>query len=148
MGTVAHVADNLTPDQRRRSMRSGARGRDTKPELALRAALWARGVRGYRVHDRRVFGRPDIVFLRRRVAVFVDGAFWHGHPDFYQGQSGEFWDRKIARNQERDKQVNSELALAGWTVVRLWDFEVARGLDDCVRRVTAALDASKDADAG
>ena len=88
---------------------------------------------------RRVLGRPDLAWIGRRVAVFVDGAFWHGHPDYYWGQSGKFWDEKIARNRARDERVNRELIEAGWTVVRLWDFEVERNLPVCVERVTQAL---------
>lgn len=115
------------------------RVRDTAPEIALRRGLWAAGLRGWRL-QRRLPGRPDLAFGRERVAVFVDGAFWHGHPDYYYGQSGEFWDSKIARNRARDERVNRELADLGWTVLRLWDFEVERELDTCVARVKAALD--------
>jgi len=71
--------------------------------------------------------------------VFVDGAFWHGHPDHYWGQSGRFWDEKIARNRARDEKVNCELQEAGWIVVRVWDFEVAKDLTGCVERVQKAL---------
>jgi DNA mismatch endonuclease (patch repair protein) len=70
--------------------------------------------------------------------VFVDGAFWHGHPDYYWGQSGKFWDEKIARNRARDVQINADLAEYGWWVVRLWDFEVEREVDSCVERVRSA----------
>ena len=115
------------------------RTKDTAPELALRRALWASGVRGWRCHPKGIAGRPDLAWRGRRVAVFVDGAFWHGHPSFYRGQSGRFWDEKIARNRARDARVNAELAAAGWKVIRLWDFEIERNLGECVRRVTAAL---------
>jgi DNA mismatch endonuclease (patch repair protein) len=73
------------------------------------------------------------------VAVFVDGAFWHGHPDYYWGQSGEFWDAKIERNRARDLRVNEELAGLGWTVLRVWDFEVERDPGGCARRVAVTL---------
>jgi DNA mismatch endonuclease (patch repair protein) len=95
-------------------------------------------VRGWRLHPK-LPGRPDLAWLGRRVAVFVDGAFWHGHPDYYTGQSGPFWDAKIARNRERDERVNVELAELGWRVVRVWDFEVKRDLAGCVRRIQEAL---------
>ncbi len=75
--------------------------------------------------------------------MFVDGAFWHGHPDYYWGQSGEFWNRKIARNRERDKRVDTELAELGWLVLRLWDFEVERDIDECVLRIQVALETTK-----
>jgi DNA mismatch endonuclease (patch repair protein) len=84
-------------------------------------------------------GKPDIAWIGRRTAVFVDGAFWHGHPDYYRGQSGEFWNRKIARNRERDLRVNRELDELGWTVVRLWDFEIESDVESCVSRVESSL---------
>jgi DNA mismatch endonuclease (patch repair protein) len=116
------------------------RTKDTAPELALRRALWAAGVRGWRNHPKGTAGRPDLAWIGRRVAVFVDGAFWHGHPDYYWGQSGKFWDDKIARNRARDARVNGELEAAGWVVVRVWDFEVECDLAGCVERVAAELD--------
>jgi DNA mismatch endonuclease (patch repair protein) len=116
------------------------RSKDTKPELALRRELFRRGLRGWRCHAKDVHGKPDLAFTRWRVAVFVDGRFWHGHPDFFTpGKSGEYWDAKIARTQERDRQANEVLTAAGWLVVRFWDFEIEQQLDDCVETVIAAL---------
>src|SRR3954471_14779019 len=131
----------MTTEQRSRTM-ARVRTKDTAPELALRRALWAAGMRGWRCHPKRVVGRPDLAWIGRRVAVFVDGAFWHGHPDHYWGQSGKFWDEKIARNRVRDERVNRELTEAGWVVVRVWDFEVERDLKGCVKRVANAVDQS------
>src|SRR5687767_11864226 len=82
---------------------SGVRRTGTRPELALRRALRAEGLRGYRVDARGLPGRPDIAFTRIRLAVFVDGAFWHGHPSKFQlGIAGRYWDEKIRGNQLRD----------------------------------------------
>ncbi len=126
------------------------RGRDTKPELALRRALWAAGVRGWRCHRRDLPGRPDVAFGRAKLAVFVDGAWWHGHPDYYTpGKSGEFWDSKITRNVERDRRADEELAALGWRVMRMWDFEVVKDADACAARVAASLtDVSEPASSG
>jgi DNA mismatch endonuclease (patch repair protein) len=132
------VADGLSPGQRSALM-SRVRTKDTAPELALRKALHAAGLRGWRCHPRGVTGRPDLAWIGRRIAVFIDGAFWHGHPDYYWGQSGKFWDEKIARNRSRDERVNQELSDSGWTVLRMWDFEVERDLIACVKRVRASL---------
>ena len=118
---------------------SRVRTRDTAPELELRRALWASGIRGWRLHPRKVHGKPDLAWLGRRVAVFVDGAFWHGHPDYYWGQSGKFWDEKIERNRRRDERVTGELVDEGWTVLRFWDFEVERHPEHCVESVRATL---------
>ncbi|MCO5316546.1 MAG: very short patch repair endonuclease [Solirubrobacterales bacterium] len=136
------MADNLTPGRRSDLMRR-VRTRDTAPEVELRKALWARGVRGWRLHPTGIPGKPDVVWIGRRIAVFVDGAFWHGHPDYYHGQSGEFWDRKIARNKERDLNVNAELTDLGWTVFRVWDFEIERDAGACADRVARLLDAAR-----
>jgi DNA mismatch endonuclease (patch repair protein) len=132
------MADPLSAAQRSRLM-SRVRTRDTAPEITLRRALWAGGVRGWRLHPRRVPGSPDLAWLGLRLAIFVDGAFWHGHPDVYHGQSGAFWDEKIGRNRARDECVNRELAEAGWTVLRFWDFEVLTTPAACVERVLVAL---------
>jgi len=101
------------------------RGADTKPERRLRSALWRAGARGYRCHWPGPGGRIDIAFTRSKLAVFVDGAFWHGHPSKWQPDrwSG-YWDEKIRRNIARDERQNAALAKAGWRVVRVWDFEV------------------------
>ncbi len=117
------------------------RTRNTQPEVALRRALHAAGVRGWRLH-RPLPGKPDLVFNRARLAVFVDGAFWHGHPDYYRGQSGEFWDKKISGNRARDQRVDSELAALGWTVVRIWDFEIEKDVATCVGRIQAVMGTS------
>lgn len=119
---------------------AAVKGKNTGPEMVLRKALYAAGVRGWRCHYRRVAGTPDIAWPRRKVAVFVDGAFWHGHPSRHRpGRSGRYWDEKIARNVERDRAVDSELEEAGWSVVRVWDFEVKRDLPGTVAKVQAAL---------
>ncbi|HZQ64534.1 MAG TPA: very short patch repair endonuclease [Gaiellaceae bacterium] len=131
------MPDKLTPEQRSKLM-ARVRTRHTAPEVALRRALHAAGVRGWRLH-RPLPGKPDLVFGKARLCVFVDGAFWHGHPDYYRGQSGAFWDKKIAGNRARDERVNEQLAELGWTVVRVWDFEIERSLSDCVSKVQQAL---------
>lgn len=115
----------------------------TAPEVRLRKALYAVGVRGWRCHYRPAPGTPDLAWRRLRVAVFVDGAFWHGHPSRHRpGRSGEYWDEKIARNVERDRRADRELARLGWAVERIWDFEIQRDLDGVVERV-ATLVASR-----
>lgn len=133
------VTDFLSKGTRSRVM-ARIRSKDTKPEIALRRALWAIGLRGWRCHPRTVPGRPDIAYIRWKVAVFVDGRFWHGHPDYFTpGKSGVYWDKKIARTQERDRIANETLATAGWNVLRFWDFEVEQNLDGCVGQVAEAL---------
>lgn len=120
---------------------SGIRGRDTAPERRLRSALWRRGVRGWRCHWRTPRGWIDIAFTRWRLAVFVDGAFWHGHPSKWQpGRWQGYWDTKIKRNQARDAEQDEALRRAGWYVIRIWDFEVETDPDAAAARVEEALE--------
>lgn len=116
------------------------RSKDTKPELALRAALRAAGIFGYRVNMRALPGNPDIAFTRWKVAVFVDGAFWHGHPDHWHAhRASEYWRAKISRTQERDRIANHALSELKWAVLRFWDFEIKDDTDGCVDEIRAAL---------
>ncbi|WP_425438540.1 very short patch repair endonuclease [Pseudonocardia oroxyli] len=110
----------------RRSMRSN-KGRDTGPELALRSAVHALGLR-YRVNARPLKGvrrTADLVFSRARVAVFLDGCFWHGCPEHHTvaKTNGEFWARKVSENRRRDRDTDAKLAEAGWRSVRVWEHE-------------------------
>jgi DNA mismatch endonuclease, patch repair protein len=137
-GRLAAVTDFLSKETRSRVM-SRIRAKDTKPELALRRELFRRGIRGWRCHAKTIPGKPDLAFTRWRVAVFVDGRFWHGHPDFFTpGKSGPYWDAKIARTQERDRLADEALTAAGWRVLRFWDFEVENDLERCIQQVLAA----------
>lgn len=117
----------------------GNAGRGTSPELALRRALRAAGARGYRVNHRAEGVRPDIVFTRQKVAVFVHGCFWHRcmtcrHP--LPRSNRAFWLAKFRRNRQRDRQKRALLERAGWRVVELWEHEVTGGLARAVRAVT------------
>ena len=129
------------PADRRRIMAANRR-RDTSPELRLRSALHARGLRFRVDYPIRVPGRrpirPDVVFTRARVAVFVDGCFWHGCPDHgtLPKSNAEYWVPKLARNRERDEQADRLLADAGWHVVRIWEHEK---IQDATARVLAML---------
>lgn len=133
------MADTRTPEQRRRIM-AAVRTKDTSPEMALRRALFLAGIRGWRCHYKGAVGTPDLAWPYLRIAVFVDGAFWHGHPSRHRpGRSGSYWDEKIANNVARDRRVDAELGAGGWTAMRVWDFEVGRKLPEVVARIAAAL---------
>ena len=119
---------------------SRVRSKDTRVELRLRRALWQRGIRGWRCNVHSVFGTPDLLWKGRRVAVFVDSAWWHGHPSRWApGKLSPKWDEKIAGNKRRDEEVNRVLGKDGWTVIRIWDFELDENLGECVSRVAKAL---------
>ena len=113
--------DTLSPEVRSETMRRIHR-RDTKPELALRKELHGRGFR-YRVDYAKAPGRPDIAIVGRKLAIFVDGEFWHGkkHTAERYAEMTEYWRTKIARNMERDRRVNDELRDLGWTIIRVTD---------------------------
>lgn len=109
---------------------SRIRGKNTQPELVVRRALWAAGLR-YRLHDRRLEGNPDLVFPALRTVVFVHGCFWHCHEGCNNFRipktRSEWWAAKLARNKERDAQVQAHLRAAGWRVIVIWECETEDG---------------------
>lgn len=120
----------------------GNAGTGTTPELALRRALHAAGARGYRVDLRTEGVRPDIVFTRPRVAVFVHGCFWHRCPTCRHPlprSNREFWLAKFRRNRARDRQKRRVLERAGWRVVELWEHDIRDDLARAIRTVTRLL---------
>lgn len=130
------MIDVLTPEQRRLNM-SRIRGTNTKPERLLRSALHAKGLR-YTLHRRDLPGCPDIVFTRRKVAVFVDGCFWHGCPkhSVKPKTNRRFWLEKISANRKRDKKVTKQLRILGWKVVRVWEHDLNNtGIHRVVRMI-------------
>jgi DNA mismatch endonuclease (patch repair protein) len=120
------------------------RGRNTTPELLLRRLLWEAGLR-YRLHARAPAGRPDIAFPRSRVAVFIDGCFWHGCPDHYvrPRSSGEFWSRKLAENVRRDATQTKRLEALGWRVCRFWEHEIFEASNAALERIRLALSTTR-----
>lgn len=130
--------DVMTQSQRRKNMQH-IRSKDTVAEVMLRKALWNKGLR-YRKNDRSLPGTPDIVLTRQKIAIFVDGDFWHGRG--HEGKPGEqvgtnkrFWQAKLTRNVERDKENNDALTAAGWLVLRFWETDIKKDLDGCVKKI-------------
>ena len=119
------MADTMTPQQRHHCM-SHIRGRDTKPEMLVRRCLWKHGFR-YRLCDKRLPGRPDIVLRRWHTVVFVNGCFWHGHDcdSFKLPQTNtEFWADKFARNRMRDERNVARLKRLGYNVITIWECQL------------------------
>jgi len=114
------------------------KNKDSKIELMLRRELWARGLR-YTKNDKSVMGKPDIVFSKKKVAVFCDSEFWHGYNwEIKQNDiksNRDFWISKIERNMERDAEVNRALSTEGWTVIRFWGREIKSDVKYCANRV-------------
>ena len=126
------MTDHVSPEKRTQMMRAVG-STDTSPELRLRRALWAKGLR-YGVNRKLESVRVDIVFSGVNLAVFVDGCFWHGCPEHYglPKTNSAFWAAKVERNQERDRRNDRDLTRAGWTVLRFWECEVKRNVHRAV----------------
>jgi DNA mismatch endonuclease (patch repair protein) len=135
------MTDTLTPDRRSWNM-SRIRGKDTRPELALRSLLHRSGYR-FRLHDRSLPGRPDIVMPKYRTAIFVNGCFWHRHQDcrlaYTPGSRTEFWAGKFAATVERDSRNAEALKRLGWKVITVWECELRAAPADVLEEVTAHL---------
>lgn len=118
------MTDVLTREQRSYNM-SMIKGGDTKPEVVLRSFLSDKGIRGYRLHYK-LIGKPDIVFSKRRIAIFIDGCFWHKCPKcFIKPETNKsFWNKKIRLNKKRDNIVTKELKDKDWKVIRIWEHEI------------------------
>jgi DNA (cytosine-5)-methyltransferase 1 len=133
---------------RSRIMRS-VPARNTSVEVELRKLLWAAGLRGYRLHDDRVPGHPDVVFPAARIAVFVDGCFWHGCEKCYREPktNKQYWQMKVQRNRDRDERVTAACKKEGWRVVRAWEHEIKRSPSIITRRIVKAIQRATAADA-
>ena len=120
------MPDNLTPDDRKRTMRA-VKSKRTGLERQLHAMLAGARLSGWCLNCEEVLGKPDVVFLKQKVAVFVDGCFWHGCPHCNRPlpeTNREYWERKIQRNVNRDRRYNRELTDAGWCVLRIWEHQL------------------------
>lgn len=129
------MPDVLTKEQRRFNM-SQIKGKNTKPEVILRKILYAKGFRGYRIHYK-LIGKPDIVFIKSKIAIFVDGCFWHKCPLCFvkPGTRTKFWIKKINNNVKRDKTVTKNLEKEGWIVLRFWEHEIKKSADKIAAKI-------------
>ena len=132
--------DVLTKEQRRKAM-SRNRAKDTRPEVRLRKALYHQRLR-YRKNYRKLPGTPDIALTRQKIAIFVDGDFWHArghetHPGEQVTTNKEYWVKHLSRNVERDREVTDTLTEQGWLVLRFWESDIKRNLEACVNTIVA-----------
>ncbi|WP_445731860.1 very short patch repair endonuclease [Mariniflexile sp.] len=129
--------------KKRSKIMSKIRGTNTKPEMIFRKALWKKGVR-YRVNNKKLPGKPDISIQKYRLAVFIDGEFWHGYNWNERKQTiksnREFWIPKIERNIQRDHEVNQQLTDMDYTVFRFWERDIKTELDKCINDVLVYMD--------
>lgn len=136
------MADDLTPEQRRRNMQA-IRSKDTTIELLLRKALWERGVR-YRKNYKKLIGKPDIAITKYRIAVFCDSDYWHGYDWENRNQriksNRDYWVPKIEWNMKRDQEVTERLQHEGWIVLRFWEWQIRKKLSECVENILQAIE--------
>ncbi len=137
------MTDVLTPDQRRKNMKS-IHSKDTSIEICLRKALWRKGYR-YRTNYKLLPGSPDIAFTKYKVAVFCDSEFFHGKDwqtlklRLAKGNRSEFWINKIQKNIDHDNYVNEELAKIGWKVIRFWGMDIKMNTENCISVIEDAI---------
>ena len=138
--------DNLTKEQRRKNMQA-IRSSNTKAEILLAKALFSKGYR-YRKNNKSVFGTPDLTFKKIKLAIFVDGEFWHG-KDWENRKNNietnkEYWIKKIESNIKRDIKVNDILLTQNWTVLRFWPKDIEKKLDYCVSKIENVIKSLKE----
>jgi DNA mismatch endonuclease (patch repair protein) len=132
------VSDNLTNAQRSYCM-ARIKGKDTGIERLVRSELHRQGLR-FRKHVKELPGRPDIVFPKVKVVVFIDGDFWHGYRyPTWEHKVSEFWKRKISKNRARDQRNFRRLRATGWQVIRIWQHDLEHDLGACISRIISAV---------
>ena len=137
------MADVLTKEQRHKNM-SRIKGKDTLIEVKLRHLLWNKGYR-YRKNYKSLPGNPDIVLTKYKIAIFCDGEFFHGRnweelrEHLKNSNNSQFWISKIARNIDRDDEINKKLNAMGWTVLRFWGEDIKKHPDECVRVIEETI---------
>ena len=135
--------DDLTKEQRHKNM-SHIRSKNTAIEIRLRKALWEKGYR-YRKNYNGLPGSPDIVFTKYKIVVFCDGEFFHGKDwenlrnHLKNSNNSQYWISKIARNIDRDDEINKKLNAMGWTVLRFWGEDIKKHTDECVRVIEETI---------
>lgn len=126
-----------TSEQRSNIMKK-IKSKNTKPEISFRKTLWNAGIR-YRTNNRSIIGNPDIAIKKYKLAIFIDGEFWHGYNWNKKKEkiqsNRDYWIPKIERNIKRDKQVTKQLKKEGWKVFRFWDSQIKKETKECLKKV-------------
>ncbi len=132
--------DNLTPEQRKKNMRN-IRSTGTKPEKIIMNELKRERI-FFKCYDKNIIGKPDIVFSKRKIAVFIDSDFWHGHPKrFIMPKTNvKYWSEKILKNKARDKKITNRLRKNDWSVLHIWEHDVNHRLDLCIRKIIKKIE--------
>lgn len=120
------------------SVMSANKAKNTKPELILRKALWENDLKGYRLHHKSIPGKPDVSYISKTVAIFVNGCFWHRCPHCnypLPKNNQEFWANKFNKNKMRDNKKNEELKNLGWRVIVVWECEIQNNINKVIKRI-------------
>ena len=139
-----YIRDKRSPNPKSRTVSqvmSANKARDTKPEKLLRSALWKAHLRGYRLHNKNLPGRPDISFKSKKIAVFVNGCFWHLCPHCNYSlpkHNSKFWKDKFEKNVERDKRKENQLRAEGWKVITAWECKIMEDVMPIVKIIKTA----------
>lgn len=121
---------------------SANKAKNTRPEIAFRKVLWENGIRGYRLHFKKVPGSPDIAFPRKKIAIFINGCFWHRCPycsPRIPKSHSTFWIEKFERNVARDKHTIQLLQRSNWKTIILWECQIKHDIDKCIKNVKTIL---------
>jgi DNA mismatch endonuclease (patch repair protein) len=136
------MVDHLTPEQRFRAM-SRVKLKDGSLEVIIRSELHRRGYR-FKKHVKTLPGSPDAVFPKEKIAIFIDGDFWHGYRlPAWEYKLKDFWKNKIRENRQRDQKNFRKLRRAGWRVLRIWQHEIRKNPEACVERIVSAVEQSR-----
>ena len=129
--------------EKRSKVMSKIRSKNTKPEMLLRSALHKEGLR-FRIHRKDLPGKPDIIFAKQKVAIFVHGCFWHYHKDCREGRipssNSKFWQEKLEKNVAKDETVTEELRGQGWRVITIWECEIEKQIEKVLIRLKSELE--------
>lgn len=138
MSESEYIRDKRSPKPKSEQVSkvmSRNKAKNTKPEILLRKALWEKHIRGYRLNYKKAPGRPDIAFVSKKVAIFVNGCYWHRCPkcDYpLPKHNTEFWEEKFSKNKERDKRKIKELKDSGWSVITVWECDIKEDINSIV----------------
>lgn len=138
---MKYIRDGRAPIPEKEStsrVMSANKAKNTTPEILLRKYLWKNGIRGYRLHWKNAPGRPDITFPGRKIAIFVNGCFWHRCPycnPSLPKSNTDFWEKKFARNKARDKKKIEDLKKLGWRTLVIWECQIKDDIDSCVHAI-------------
>lgn len=140
-----YIRDGRSPIPKKEStsrLMSANKAKNTKPELKLRKALWNFGLKGYRLHPKDIPGRPDLIYRKYGLAIFVNGCYWHRcqkcKPSFPKSNV-DFWKGKFQKNKERDRRKIQELEFEGWKTIVIWECEINKDLDKCVQKINEMI---------